>query len=67
MSLTVPEEYIEGFIRANNTFLYQLVYDPIQRRLRPLDSYEEGMNAKLMPYAGAYPLLSFDICNPINL
>ena len=56
MSLTVPEEYIEGFIRANNTFLYQLVYDPIQRRLRPLNSYEEGLNPKELRYAGEYPL-----------
>ncbi|XP_062595547.1 exonuclease 1-like isoform X2 [Saccostrea cucullata] len=53
MSLPVPDEYIEGFIRANNTFLYQLVYDPIQRRIRPLNSYEEGLNAKQMHYAGA--------------
>lgn len=53
MSLAVPDEYIDGFIRANNTFLYQLVYDPLQRRLRPLNSYEEGLNAQQLPYAGA--------------
>ncbi|XP_061173371.1 exonuclease 1-like [Saccostrea echinata] len=65
MSLTVPEEYIEGFIRANNTFLYQLVYDPIQRRLRPLNSYEEGLNAKQMHYAGA--LIPQDLAYQIAL
>lgn len=57
MSLAVPDEYIDGFIRANNTFLYQLVYDPLQRRLRPLNSYEEGLNAQHLPYAGAYPFM----------
>lgn len=57
MSLAVPDEYIDGLIRANNTFLYQLVYDPLQRRLRPLNSYEEGLNAQQLPYAGAYPFM----------
>lgn len=57
MSLAVPDEYIDGFIRANNTFLYQLVYDPLQRRIRPLNSYKEGLNAQQLPYAGAYPFM----------
>lgn len=28
MNITVPEDYIKGFIQANNTFLYQLVLIP---------------------------------------
>lgn len=62
MSLAVPDEYIDGFIRANNTFLFQLVYDPLQRRLRPLNSYEEGLNAQQLPYAGAYPFMLLYTC-----
>ena len=30
----VTEEYIERFIKANNTFLYQLVFDPVTRKER---------------------------------
>ena len=30
----VTNEYIERFIKANNTFLYQLVFDPVTRKER---------------------------------
>ena len=30
----VTDEYIERFIKANNTFLYQLVFDPVTRKER---------------------------------
>ena len=33
----VTEEYIERFIRANNTFLYQLVFDPVTKKERLFD------------------------------
>ena len=55
--LTVPSDYIEGFVRANFTFLYQLVYDPMQRKLLPLNPHPPGMTAGDFPYAGAYPLV----------
>ncbi|XP_069799170.1 exonuclease 1 [Dendropsophus ebraccatus] len=51
-SITVPEDYIQGFIRADNTFLYQLVFDPVQRRLLPLNPYEDGIDPKELSYAG---------------
>ncbi|XP_072503689.1 exonuclease 1 [Notamacropus eugenii] len=54
MNITVPEEYIEGFIRANNTFLYQLVFDPIQRKLVPLNAYEDDIDPDTLHYAGQY-------------
>uniref|UniRef100_A0A8C9ZLD2 Exonuclease 1 n=1 Tax=Sander lucioperca TaxID=283035 RepID=A0A8C9ZLD2_SANLU len=52
MNLVVPEEYIEGFIRANNTFLYQLVFDPVRRKVVPLNPYPEHMDPATLSYAG---------------
>uniref|UniRef100_A0A8C4F4I1 Exonuclease 1 n=1 Tax=Dicentrarchus labrax TaxID=13489 RepID=A0A8C4F4I1_DICLA len=52
MNLVVPEEYIEGFVRANNTFLYQLVFDPISRKVVPLNPYPEHMDPATLSYAG---------------
>lgn len=50
--LTVNAEYIDGFIQANQTFLYQLVYDPKNRVLRPLNDYPTHLNADLLPFCG---------------
>lgn len=55
MNLVVPEQYIEGFTRANNTFLYQLVFDPIKRKVVPLNAYPEHINPATLGYAGLYP------------
>lgn len=54
MNITVPEDYIKGFIRANNTFLYQLVFDPIKRKLTPLNAYDNDINPEALSYAGRY-------------
>ncbi|KAM4861901.1 exonuclease 1 isoform 2-T5 [Thomomys bottae] len=54
MNITVPEDYIEGFIQANNTFLYQLVFDPVQRKLVPLNAYEDDIDPETLSYAGKY-------------
>ncbi|VDM77555.1 unnamed protein product [Strongylus vulgaris] len=37
--LTVSKEFIQEFIRAENTFIYQVVFDPRQRCQRPLTPY----------------------------
>lgn len=58
MNITVPEDYIKGFIRANNTFLYQLVFDPIERKLIPLNAYEDDIDPETLSYAGRYPFWS---------
>ncbi len=50
--LSVTDEYIEGFIQANQTFLYQLVFDPKERKLRPLNDYPDELNAKKLPFCG---------------
>lgn len=54
MNITVPEDYIKGFIRANNTFLYQLVFDPVRRKLIPLNAYEDDIDPETLSYAGQY-------------
>ncbi|XP_044162007.1 exonuclease 1 [Bufo gargarizans] len=51
-NITVPDGYIEGFIRADNTFLYQLVFDSIKKKLVPLNPYENGIDPKELSYAG---------------
>ncbi|XP_077470169.1 exonuclease 1 [Stigmatopora argus] len=53
MDLIVPQEYIEGFVKANQTFLYQLVFDPVNRKLVPLNPYENDINPASLSYAGA--------------
>uniref|UniRef100_H2L8Q1 Exonuclease 1 n=1 Tax=Oryzias latipes TaxID=8090 RepID=H2L8Q1_ORYLA len=55
MNLVVPEEYVEGFIRANNTFLHQLVFDPVQRKVIPLNPYPEHTDPASLSYAGLNP------------
>ena len=57
MSLPVPQEYIDNFFKADNTFLYQLVYDPLARELVPLNPYPADCNQGDMKYAGPYPLM----------
>ncbi|XP_038160504.1 exonuclease 1 [Cyprinodon tularosa] len=52
MNLVVPDQYIEGFIRANNTFLYQLVFDPVRRKVVPLNPYPEHVDPASLSYAG---------------
>lgn len=52
MNLEVPEEYVDGFVRANNTFLYQLVFDPLRRKVVPLNPYPDQVSADTLAYAG---------------
>ncbi|KAI3363361.1 hypothetical protein L3Q82_011570, partial [Scortum barcoo] len=52
MNLVIPEQYIEGFIRANNTFLYQLVFDPVRRKVVPLNPYPEHIDPATLGYTG---------------
>lgn len=55
MNISVPDEYIDGFVKANNTFLYQLVFDPIDRKVVPLNPYPENLDLSTLSYAGVYP------------
>lgn len=53
--LHVTEDYIEDFIRAEKTFLYQLVFDPLQRKLVSLNSYPDDIDPADLDFAGSYP------------
>ena len=51
--VTVTPDYIDGFIKADQTFLYQLVFDPRTRKLRPLNDYaDETLTSKKLPFCG---------------
>lgn len=54
----VTPDYIAGFIRANNTFLHQLVFDPVTRTERPLTPYPEDLEEACrrgdLAYCGSY-------------
>nr|XP_013799357.1 PREDICTED: exonuclease 1 isoform X1 [Apteryx mantelli mantelli]XP_013799359.1 PREDICTED: exonuclease 1 isoform X1 [Apteryx mantelli mantelli] len=65
MNITVSEEYIEGFTRANNTFLYQLVFDPVNRKLVPLNAYGDDIDPETLIYAGRHfgDVTAFQIAN----
>ena len=54
--ISVTQEYIERFIIANNTFLYQLVFDPQTRKERPVTPYPDSVKAEVstMTYCGSY-------------
>ncbi|XP_068424462.1 exonuclease 1 [Clinocottus analis] len=52
MNLLVPEQYLEGFTRADNTFLYQLVFDPVRRKVVPLNPYPQHVDPAALGYAG---------------
>ena len=54
--ITVTQEYIDRFIKANNTFLYQVVFDPVTRKERPLTPYPDTMISEVatLTYCGSY-------------
>jgi len=53
-SLTVTQSYMDGFVQADNTFLYQVVFDPITRRERPLTDYRADVNPDQLSYCGHF-------------
>ncbi len=50
----ITQEYVDDFIRADNTFKYQLVFCPLKRKLVPLTPYENDINIEDLKYAGIY-------------
>ena len=70
MNLVVPDEYVDKFICANNTFLYQLVFDPLQRKMIPLHPYPPDVDSSQLDYAGQYPysvVLAFTVLSKRSL
>jgi exonuclease-1 len=52
---TVPKDYSEGFARAEQTFLYQLVFDPRTQKQVRLNPLPENIDPVEIEFAGAYP------------
>jgi len=53
-SLTVPQSYIDGFVQATNTFLYQVIFDPLTRKERPLNDYGVDIVPDTLSYCGKF-------------
>ncbi|CAG0881557.1 unnamed protein product [Cyprideis torosa] len=50
--LVVSDDYIEKFIQADRTFMYQLVFDPREKRILPLTPYGPDVEDENLSYAG---------------
>ena len=62
--LQVPADYEKSFKQADETFLYQLVFDPLLENLVPLNELPEGLKPGDLQFAGPYPfetVLQFEI------
>ena len=58
-NLVVSNEYIESFMKADKTFRYQIVFDPLKRKLVSLHPYspEIAESKEDLSYAGMYKLI----------
>ncbi|XP_021946238.1 exonuclease 1 isoform X2 [Folsomia candida] len=54
IEVDVTDEYIQGFLQADKTFLYQLIFDTMNRCLTPLNPYPADVNPDDLHFAGAY-------------
>ena len=50
----ITEQYVNDFIKADNTFKYQLVFCPKQRKLVPLTPYDSDVDVNDLKYAGTH-------------
>ena len=51
----VPDDYEKNFKQAEETFLYQLVFDPVSMNLVPLNDLPQGLQPGDLEFAGPYP------------
>jgi len=52
-NLSITPIYIENFIKAEKTFKYQIVFDPLQRKLVPGSPYQDDIiEGEDLTYAG---------------
>ena len=51
----VPRNYAEDFQRAEQTFLYQLVFDPRTQQQVRLNPLPDNVDANSFEFAGTYP------------
>ena len=53
--MKVPQDYETRFAQAEQTFLYQIVFDPNTGKFVPLNPVPENINADTLHFAGQYP------------
>ena len=51
-NLIITNDYIENFKRADNTFKYQIVFDPLCKKQVSLHSYQDDITKEELTYAG---------------
>ncbi|OWA53583.1 Exonuclease 1 [Hypsibius exemplaris] len=60
MQLSITNDYKEKFIRANETFLHQIVFDPRERKLVPVTPLPVGLDPAKLTHAGHGILSDWD-------
>lgn len=53
--MKVPQDYEARFAQAEQTFLYQVVFDPNYNKLVPLNPIPDDINPNDLHFAGQYP------------
>ena len=53
--MRVPTDYEERFKEAEQTFLYQIVFDPRSNKLVPLNPIPDDIDPADLSFAGQYP------------
>ena len=57
--MKVPNNYETQFKMADETFLYQVVFDPTTKTAVPLTPYPEGIDSSKLEHAGQYPRMIY--------
>jgi hypothetical protein len=55
--MNVPRDYETRFEKAEQTFLYQVVYDPNTNKLLPLNPLPDDIEPEHLNFAGQYPFI----------
>jgi exonuclease-1 len=55
--MNVPKDYETRFEKAEQTFLYQIVFDPNTNKLVPLNPLPDDIDPAYLHFAGQYPFL----------
>ena len=58
--MNVPKDYETRFEKAEQTFLYQIVFDPNTNKLVPLNPLPDDIDPAYLHFAGQYPFLLHD-------
>ena len=56
---SINQEYVESFKQADQTFLYQTVFDPQLETLVPLTAIPEELESLDLEFLGPYPFVIY--------